>query len=171
MVLLPSIIVFYYTSGFAKMRAHYFISLYPFVAIASGYVLYYVFNKLKDKWQKVLLAVLVFGFGLYLSGNLVTTLARKDTRVELYEWMSVNIKDEDFLVYTTSSFLPVVEKFSDNETDKGYEQNEVIGKSGYIIADTGKEEFEEDVYDGKFKKTYSISAHDKRGPYIHIYEF
>ncbi len=116
LLFIPSVFLLFYISGFEKIRSHFYLITYPFIAIISGYYLSSFYSK-KGKFYKIL----VYGFLLVpfaLSIRYTAVLAREDTRVQLYNYLESNITKDDTLLYTSNSLIPIIKKFSINNTDK-----------------------------------------------------
>ena len=70
-LLIPSLIFFFYISGFEKNRSHYYMITYPFVALAVGYVVNSFLQKSKQKsvvrFVIYLLVVLIYFIPFYFA--------------------------------------------------------------------------------------------------------
>lgn len=175
LILLPSVFMFLYISGFSKTRANYYISIYPLVALVSGYALASILRKL-PRGKKNLFLVLVFVIPLWFSMQRVALLVRDDTRVQMYEWMQENVEEGDMIYYNSDSMNLVVEKFSKNETNR--EIDAVSGK-GYVLIGLDNNELEEyklgihpDAFvDGEFTRVLELDSMGRKGPNIFVYVF
>jgi hypothetical protein len=175
LILLPSVFMFLYISGFSKTRANYYISTYPLVALVSGYALASILRKL-PRGKKNLFLVLVFAIPLWFSMQRVALLVRDDTRVQVYEWLQENVEEGDMIYYNSDSMNLVVEKFSKNETNR--EIDEVSGK-GYVLIGLDNNELEEyklgihpeAFVDGKFTRVLELDSMGRKGPNIFVYVF
>ncbi|OGC47203.1 hypothetical protein A2886_00975 [candidate division WWE3 bacterium RIFCSPHIGHO2_01_FULL_42_13] len=171
LILIPSLFLFFYISGFDKTRAHYYTSAYPFVALACGFVIVHLMEMIKSKWR-YLIPILLFLVPLWISIQTVLLLVRKDTREITYEWMLENVNPNDRIVYNTSSFLPVMEKFSRNEVEKGVVGADLSFGKGYVVLglDTGEIGKELAATEG-LDQVFEVSTQGRRGPYVFIYVF
>lgn len=132
-LLIVGFFILWYTSGFDKTRSHYYMVSYPFVALTVGYFLDWLLSLNISKYISYTLVTVVLILPLVLSILNVTKFVRRDTRNILYDWMQQNVVKEDMLVYESDSLLPIVEKFSENDAEKGIEFEELVGRSGYVI--------------------------------------
>ncbi len=178
LILLPSLFSFFYVAGFNTTRAHYYTIIYPFVALVSGYVIIHLTEMIKPKWRSVAL-ILFFALPFCLALQDATFLVKKDTRLIAYEWMQENVTTEDKVVYNSNIINPVLEKFPENEVEKGLLKVNFATGSGYAILSFFNEEFIEDnarleeefASVESFDKVFEVSAQGRRGPYIFIYAF
>jgi hypothetical protein len=132
-LLVPSLFLFWYVSGFSRTRSHYYMVGYPFVAIAVGYFCDMCFNKLRDNKYKYLAKVAIYVVPAYLTLLIVVTFLQTDTRNKLYDWMLSNVREGDSIVYHDNDLKPVVEKFDSNEIKKGIDRKYLRDNHGYIL--------------------------------------
>jgi hypothetical protein len=178
-ILIPILFLFYYTSGFVKLRSHYFLTVYPFMAVASGYILYLILQKISFSWLRYPLLILIFAVPFFLSYQRSYTLSQKDTRILLYEWVNERMTILDHFVYNSSSLGPVAEKLSKDRSDKDVIKANLTGKKGYIAIYIEEEELEsfylgnnkESFVVEKYEKVHEIDATGRRGNHILIYRF
>ena len=178
LILIPSLFLFFYISGFVKVRTHYFTSTYPFVALVCGYVIVHLTETIKSKW-KYLVLISFFALPFWVSLQNVALLVRKDTRVIAYEWMLEHVKEGDRIIYNTSNLLPVLEKFSKNEVDKDLTGADFSYGKGYVVLGLQYREVsgffssvnEKELESEKLEKVLEISQKGRRGPNIFIYAF
>ena len=164
-----SIFLIYYISGFEKTRSHYFLLICPFVAVIVGCFSKFLFDVLVNKKLAYLFICIIFTVPFMFSLKNMVIFSRKDTRVLTYEWLLSNVKENDYLVYDSSQFDPVLEKFKANEKTKGYQKAEELKKvnsSGYIIYNYENEDSSVDGY----KMVYQIDNYLRNGPKIIIYK-
>ncbi|MFZ5424761.1 MAG: phospholipid carrier-dependent glycosyltransferase [Patescibacteria group bacterium] len=109
-LLIPSLFMFYYISGFAKPRSHYFMMVYPFVVLLAGAFLL-EFLKIFSKYKSVLL-IAFFVLPLYMTSLITVRALRADTRVLLYKWLENNLTNEDLIYYSNKETKTVLEPFS-----------------------------------------------------------
>ncbi|MBI2621004.1 glycosyltransferase family 39 protein [candidate division WWE3 bacterium] len=178
LLLAPSLFTIFYVSGFEKTRSHYYMGIYPFVAILAAYVVGIMVEKLAKR--KILVYVLLaafFSIPIYLSWQKVLLLARKDTRLILYGWMSKNVTVLDYLIYSSNSLVPVMEKFSDNRQAKGILKPEGFNGTGYLILGLNYEEYVDFTNEkgkfarvgGRYVKSFEAFPDFRLGPYILVY--
>jgi asparagine N-glycosylation enzyme membrane subunit Stt3 len=76
LVLIPALALLLYVSGFSRLKTHYFIFIYPFVALPAGYFAYLLYEWLKKykKWLAVLVLALYFLPPLIHSGQKIAEL-------------------------------------------------------------------------------------------------
>lgn len=175
LLLVPSLFIFFYISGFEKTRSHYFIITYPFVVVVAGFVVNAVVEYF-EKRKKTLKSITPFLFVFFilpvvLSISNVLTLSRDDTRVVLYEWILENIEPSDHLYYGSSTFLPVVDKFSSYPKTKFGGNIDVLKEAGYLIMgyDNDDREITLGVSD-KYKQVKVIRSSLRNGPNIVIFK-
>ena len=163
LILLPALFLFYYISGFDKLRSHYIMPTYPFVALSVGIILAALLEKIPQK-VRWLAVVVIFSLPLYLSFQNALFLHRKDTRVVLYDWLSTNVDITDTIVYNSSSIEPVVQEISKDRSTKGISDKNLSGKKGYIIV-YGSEALE------GYEKVFGVSSSGRRGEEVSVYAF
>lgn len=172
---LPSLFMFFYISGFSKDRAHYYLSVYPFVAVVCGYYIYHITKSYKRN-IKYFLIFLIFLPPLFLSYERSNLLYKKDTKVQMYEFLLANVKEGDSIYYTSNDFVPVMEKFSQNEVKKSFSK---IQKTGYVLVGLDNTELPiyknglhpESYLDKKFEKVAEFYNTGRRGINIIIYRY
>lgn len=181
-IYVPALFLFYYTAGFDKLRAHYFLTVYPFVALAVGVAIEKVIRN-KSKVFKVFVLLAVFLPPLMLSAQRSVLLKKEDTRNITYNWLKEHVTIADFLIYNSSSLNPVVEKFSKDRLDKGVNKENLEGKKGYIVmyvddmSEMEDGEVEEsgatdewDVISG-YEEVFRVDSKGRRGENVLIYHF
>jgi len=164
-----ALFLIYYISGFEKVRSHYFLFIVPFIAIILGYFSILLQNILVNKKLIYLILFMVFLFPFIFSLKNTLTFYRKDTRVLAYYWLRKSVKDNDYLVYDSSQFEPVLNKFKNTQKAKGYQRAEEIKSlkgTGYIIYNY---EGDESVIEG-YSEVYRIGNYLRNGPKIIIFE-
>lgn len=173
LLLIPSLFMFFYISGFSKNRAHYFLIAYPFVAIIGGYVINYIVDYLhkKKKWLKYVLPVQVVFFAIPLAFVIteMVTVYRTDTRQMMYTWLKDNVTSEDTLYYDDRDHTVVLEKFSDNKVSRYNKEQENELKTGYMIINVDNPEAELD-FAPFYNKVFHVYPTLRRGPELVIYK-
>ncbi|MBT6401582.1 phospholipid carrier-dependent glycosyltransferase [candidate division WWE3 bacterium] len=177
LVLVPSLFLFFYISGFSKTRAHYYTSVYPLVAVAVGYIVWLVLEKVPQR-IKIILLLAFFSIPFHFSIARIKPLVIEDTRVQMYTWLQENVDLIDYLYYTSSSMNEVIKKFDKARVSQGLE-DEVFGDKGYILVGLNGSEIEEFAlgvhpdfkYVQDFEKVLTLDNVGRRGPYIIIYAY
>jgi len=167
LIIIPSLLVFFYVSGFSKHRSHYFTSTYPFVALAVGYALH--------KFKRKYLVLALFLVPLMFSLQQASLLVKADTRVQMYDWMQENVIEEDNLYYNSAGMVKVLEKYSDNYMMKGFSY---LSGEGYLLVGLDDDELadyyagnhEDSNVEGHFDKLLELSNKGRDGPHIIIYD-
>lgn len=168
LVFIPGLIVLFYTAGFEKLRTHYFMTAYPFIALAVAIAV----GKLSDHKAKLLQKLIylaVFVPPLLFSINRSTILHRPDTRNELYNWLSQNVTILDYVYYGTSSLDEVMDKVPTENVDRFTDVTALSGQKGYIIH-YGAEDGEK-LFGSEYDKVLEISNEGRRGENIVVYAF
>ncbi len=180
--LLPAILITIYLSGFKRNNSHYYIQMFPYLAIVVGYYIseFYLRFISSSKLRTIVLVFLLFLPPLYLSLKSVYVLGRQDTRNLLFTWMLENVKSDDMLVYNSNGLNAVLEKFKDNEYTKQLGLVEDISTHGYLFLNINDKEMNEfftnESFESKLIKRNYIqyitwfSAHNRTGDNIFIYE-
>lgn len=177
LVLIPSLFVIFYISGFVKTRSHYYLITYPFVAVISGYVVHVIWERLERK-KKTAKKIKPFLYAFFavpvamLAYNLLL-FVRHDTRQVLYNYMLENLAVGVEIYYDGDTFYEVISKF-DNETNPSSKLTGVgndIFENALIIVDMGDNDPDLDrVTTDLAKKTTVIKSTLRTGPDIIIYE-
>jgi len=175
LILIPALFLFFYLAGFDKIRSHYFLVTYPFIAFAAAAALdQIVLPLLKNRKLRLAVLLTIFSIPLYFSFQRSQILAMKDTRVSLYEWLQQNATYDSFMVYNSSSIEPVVGKISKDLSEKGLKMENIEGRRGFIIVYTDSEEGideEEAEFIEMFERVHEIRPNGRRGDTILIYAF
>jgi len=165
-----ALFLIYYISGFEKARSHYFLFIVPFITVILGYFSKFLYEIVVNKKLVNLILVIVFFLPMLFSLKNTITFYRKDTRVIAYEWLKNSIKDNNYLLYDSSQFEPVLNKFKNTQKEKGYQKaNEIknLNGSGYIIYNY---ENGESLIEGAYTEVFRIGNYLRNGPNIIIYE-
>lgn len=177
-LLIMALFILWYTSGFEKTRSHYYMITYPFIALIVGYFTDLFLSLKANKYVLYGLVVIVFVAPLFLSIFNVAKFVSGDTRNVLYYWMQENVVQHDILVYESNSLMPVMEKFSRNDIEKGVELEELVGRSGYIIIsdENPNRALQNEQYNlaqnlGNLKKELEIEPKLMTGTYILVLSF
>jgi len=189
---LPALFFIIYISGFSKTRAHYFLAVYPFIAVIVGATLQTVITTCKltksdilnfslresKRLIGVMIVAVVFLIPFFLSLRAAARFILPDTRVTLYAKLKNIVTPEDMFIYNSSDIAQVVKKFA-NDKKKGTFTTYTQGKKGYIILSYSSEEVlgnpESEMYAQKFatyaKETFKFYPTQKNGPYVIMYRF
>ncbi len=180
--ILPALLISFYLSGFERNRSHYYIQIFPYLAISVGYFVsnFYIKFLTSSRLRTIAFVFMLFFPPMYLSLKSVYVLSREDTRNMLYTWMQKNIKPSDVLIYNSNSFGPVLEKFKDNEYTKQIGLVESLSEHGYLFLNVSDNEmvefFTAESFERRLLKRGNIyyitwfSAHNRTGDNIFIYE-
>ncbi|MBI2414969.1 phospholipid carrier-dependent glycosyltransferase [candidate division WWE3 bacterium] len=176
-ILIPSLLLFFYVSGFEKMRVHYYMPTYPFIALAVGAMSSHIIAITRNHIQKRLVYWAVFLIPILLAVNTSIVLLRSDTRLELFDWLNKNMTITDYVVYNSSSVSLITDKISKDRSFKGVKDTSLVNKVGYIVIYKDTDELVHFLAgndsDSKIAKKYPlvkrISATGRRGGEIFIY--
>ena len=172
---IPSLFFIFYISGAAKNRSHYYLTVYPFVALVSAFVFMDLFNKLKNrsKYLAISFIAVVFLVPAFLVSINSYKLLRPDTRVELYFWLQKNVIDIDYLVYSSQDARLVVRDFKTLQSTKLSPVIKLRSRQGYIVmmdAD-GNDVATLEAIKNLLRLETEISSVWRNGPDILIYSF
>lgn len=169
--LLPVFVISFYLAGFKLNRSHYYILIFPYLSVVVGYVVSELYIRFKDlsKVRTAIVLLVLFLPPIYLSLKSSYVLSRGDTRNMLYTWMLENVKNDDILVYNSSSFVPVLEKFKYNEHTK---RTELLGSPdlhGYLLLNVTEEE-PPLISQSNINFVTMFSSYNRMGDNIFVYE-
>ena len=180
-LIINSIFLIWYISGFEKTRSHYLMIVYPFIVILAGFTAKVLSEKITKKSIILnyifIVLVLVIPFTLSVKETLAYT--KPDTRNILYEWLSLNITDTDIVVYDGDDLTTILKEFPRNYVvkSKNVKLSQVRTMKGYIVV-TDRERvtlYAKDTIDNineYFKKVLDINSiknNGSRGPKIMVY--
>lgn len=180
-IIFPSLILLFYFSGFEKNRSHYFLPVYPLVALQIGWAYSRIFsnplflrsNSLLILRNLVSLLVFLIPFAMSLWDSIA--FAREDTRLMAFNWYKANYSAlEGFNLYFGSSELkPIFEDTKDWEkkarklpTQKGKLQYPFILFS-FCEKEQQKNTLEKDLVDNKI---HVIPNQGRKGEEVCIYK-
>lgn len=99
----------FYISGFEKSRSHYLMISYPFIALASGFVIYKLHEVLQSRIIAFkLLVFVIFAIPITFTAYQAYMLNNDDTRVQLYKYLAQN--DKVLYFYSSNSLSDVLGK-------------------------------------------------------------
>ncbi|OGC70091.1 hypothetical protein A2415_00640 [candidate division WWE3 bacterium RIFOXYC1_FULL_39_7] len=172
---LSGLFLMFYISGFEKSRAHYFMIAYPYVVITFGYLVdtLYVYLDSKIKYISIVMMAILFGLPFYMSAKNALTFINSDTRVDMYNWFTQNVKEGDSIVYNNNELKPVMEKLL-ADTSKS-DDISVDKKPSYVVLsyndDVYRETFAFLKHSGNLKPLVTIDNEFRLGPDITIYKY
>jgi hypothetical protein len=171
LIAIPALIFIIYVSGFQKVRSHYFLIVYPSVAISAGYMCGLIISKFKKAGILLSLILLLIPFGISLNRDFVLT--KKDTRVQLYEWLKSNQSVGDKIVYNSSTLQQVVEKAALGKVKKYSFPLDLEGSKGLFIYSSASsyEPTMPFVTDYQISLKYTLYPEGTAGNTIFIYTF
>lgn len=177
LLLLPSLFVFFYISGFEKTRSHYYLITYPYVAVIAAYVVNRVWEHLdrKKKTAKKVkpMLFLFFAIPIVLLLNNLLLLVRNDTRQELYNYLLENLDSGVEVYYDGNVFYEVVSKVDgeENPSAKLSRVDHDIERNSLVIVNLDDNDPDtQQVRKENIKKTTIIKSTLRTGPNIIIYE-
>lgn len=160
---IPTIVFFYYISGFDKNRSHYYAVTYPYVVVLCGYILSLFVTALHEK--KKILLIIVFSLVFVPPFSFISKddyiFLRKDTRVLLYNFLLSNNDNYNVVFYNSNSLSVVLDKFSHLKRKKIEKLPEKIPESGIFL--TTKPQ-------NGLNLISKIDNNLRRGPEIYLYE-
>ncbi|MFA6982167.1 MAG: glycosyltransferase family 39 protein [Patescibacteria group bacterium] len=173
-----SVFFFLYVSGFEKTRSHYFMVAYPVFALAVGYIIDLILTKVSSKRLRAIILFLVFLSPLAASLDRSLIFVKKDTRVQMYEWLKRNVSTDDVLVYEGyegEALDPVfTSELMKNAVKKSKSINlqELLSTTGYLILSNNGDNFV--TVEGKrielpVEPVEVILNDGRRGPVIEIF--
>jgi hypothetical protein len=174
LLVLPAMAAFIYISGFERSRSHYYLMVYPFLAIIYGYVVNLISEKSKSSLLEFLLAS-IFIFPLfYFSVEKTYLFTREDTRNVLHMWAAENITPDIPVISTESSLNVVLSEHPRLYTT--YDAYHTLPPGwGYMVVDLESEAPSEAFYRltllSNTETLASIENTTRRGPKIVIYKF
>jgi hypothetical protein len=162
MVLIPTLILLFYISGFKKTRSQYYLTLYPTLILCNIGMLKLVIEYL-DKRKKQLVSgvfvVLFLVIPLYYGIKTTAAYLAGDTRNYLYSWLKSSATPTDVIYYKGSESVSVLQK-TELKTIRTLRLPSTIA-----VFD------EEQHTNGSNKKlTLILSNKNKLGPTIYIYK-
>ncbi len=166
---LPSLLLFFYISGFEKDRSHYFMVAYPFFVVLVGAMIAVLLTKFHR--YAPLVATLVFALPLYLCIRNAYIFMQTDTRVILYDMLK-DTPTGSIIVYDGGDLTEVMTIFPD-ETVTRYRTDKVIdfpaNQTHYFIQSADDKSTSATVFDNAVIKA-TIPNKLRRGPSITIFE-
>jgi len=165
---IPSLFFIYYISGFEKTRSHYYMLIYPFVAVCFGYFLDYFVEILRTKWHDncLFLVIIIFSVPLLLSIRRSYIFYLTDSRVSLFKWLTgANIDSK--VLYDKS--LDEIMKKADVKEYADFQDNYVIKKSDFLIFIPESMPILPD-HGYQLEKVEKFGSKLNRGPNIEIYQ-
>lgn len=175
LLIIPSLFLFWYISGFGKTRSHYYMATYPFVALVVGYLISQAVSVVNfGKNMRYFVFAAFFLLPFIISVQKTRLFLMGDTRNVLYKWMLVNVRESDLIIYDDNDAIQVVEKFSKNEVQKGVSEDRVrFGTGIVIVSDDSLEQLRSLQPQGSdyLKLVKYINSKGRLGPHIEIFEF
>lgn len=93
-VVVPALIFLYYICGFEKTRSHYLMISYPFIAVAVGYIIEVLSNRVSSLSKlpnlKTIFISTLFCIPFFASVTMSAEFLKQDSRVSLYHWLQQN---------------------------------------------------------------------------------
>ncbi len=177
-LIVPALCLLFYVSGFSKNRSHYYMVVYPFVAVLVGYFTNGLLRRAEFKVLRSILVVCIFSVPLMLSIKGSLAFAGGDTRIDLYTWMLAHVTPTDRLIYDGDDLVPILREFPDNKIEKSKHVGvmDFVKSQGYLITAVEKDE-SISVFDGRVPLSvltldnplWVVTPKFKRGPEIWVY--
>jgi uncharacterized membrane protein len=170
LLFIPSLVLLWYISGFEKSRSHYFMIVYPFVAVVFGYgaTRISVWAKRINMHLSTAVLILLFTPMLVVSALRVHKFYNGDTRQHFYEWAQTDMNKALRIFYTDQTMLEVLKEAGFTNRKKGVD-NLWNHPEGYVVV------FEGDVLnfppDNRFERIYWLGNEQMLGPTIEGYHY
>ncbi|MCA9307997.1 MAG: glycosyltransferase family 39 protein [Patescibacteria group bacterium] len=140
-VLIMGMFMLYYVSGFSRIRSHYFMPAYPFIALSVGYVTYLLLQ-FKHRFLSIFVITIIYFIPFVLSAYNSYQLRVPETRLLFYNWLEQgHIQKDDLIVYDTSNMSQIFKKFTFDHLKKKSSFNKFPSGTGYLITT----DFEDDL--------------------------
>ncbi len=175
---ITSLVFVYIVSGAIDSRSHYYLIIYPYVAIITGCFLEECLQFFDKKYKYISLLLFVFFLipPFYASSIASMEFANQDTRNLAFNYLKANLPNTAYLVYFDADFSAVANAVS-AKTYKGLDK---ISKNncGYIVLYFDSEEYlarklwlENSVHFIDLQEITRIDPVNRRGPGIVIFKY
>lgn len=163
-LLIPTIFLLIYIAGNEKSRSHYFMVLYPFMAILFGYFADLVFSLVRRKSEILSLAVLSIMLfpSFYASFTTAVSFYNNDTRLDLYAWSKNYLNGTESIGYDSDNLKLVSRKIS--QAARGVIDANSEGASDYFITGVNS------VPASGYVEVLKIDGNFRVGPPITVYK-
>lgn len=110
LLLIPSMFFLFYVAGHEKSRSHYFLIVYPLLALLFGYFVNLVFEYVRRKnriLSFIVLGMLMFP-SLFDSSVISLSFINNDTRVDFSRWAKNYLKGNESIMYDAENLKVVI---------------------------------------------------------------
>ncbi len=159
---LPAFIILFYVAGFSRQASHYYLTAYPFIALAVGI---YLAGLNLPRYKNVVYGA-IFALPVIMSLHQVVKLSLTDTRVLSYEHVTTYLKPGTVILYNSDDFRPLVEKLTKTYTVKKvtkYTESKMYPNAVWLVKMPTKENIDQDIAIQKYSNSI------RNGPKVYIY--
>lgn len=165
LLLIPALFYIWYISGFEKSRSHYYMIIYPFIAVCFGYFVFHINEKVKNRWVGIVVAGLVFILPVFFSAKNSYTFAKGDTRNDLRQWLISNLSTHEAIIYNDRKATDIIENIGATGY-KGLSYMDEVESGMVLILDAPELEIPRGL-----RFIHSIEKYNRLGPEIRIYRY